>query len=121
MRIRNIVWAIAAISFAMPVQAQEWDMVQSTQVAPELSQTQYQSPINPASLGGYSVSNTGGTVSSTGTAQTALNSGGAPVFGTSNDGYTSPGGYVPPMINIPGLGSYRIPTNLGIPGVSLTQ
>ncbi len=164
MRIRNIVWALAAIGFAMPVRAQEWDMVQSTQVAPESSQTQYQSSISPASLGGYSVSNTGGIVSSTGTAQTALNSGGAtgttgnssaptgsigilpnqvanptltqtsgmsqlphcgtmglaPVFGTSNDGYTSPGGYSP-LINIPGLGSYRIPTNLGIPGVSLTQ
>jgi hypothetical protein len=35
MRILNIVWAVAAIGFAIPAQAQDWDMVQSTQVAPE--------------------------------------------------------------------------------------
>lgn len=40
----------------------------------------------------------------------------APVFGTGNDGFTSPGGYVPPMINIPGVGSYRIPQTIGLPG-----
>jgi hypothetical protein len=163
MRILNIVWAVAAIGFAIPAQAQDWDMVQSTQVAPEYAQPQFQSPINPASLSGYSVSNLGGIIPTTGTAQTALNSTGAsgttgnsssptgsigilpnrvanptltqtsgmsqlphagtmglaPVFGTGNDGFTSPGGYVPPMINIPGLGSYRIPSTIGVPGLSI--
>ena len=40
----------------------------------------------------------------------------APVFGTGNPGFTSPGGYTPPMINIPGVGSYRIPQTIGLPG-----
>ena len=125
--------------------------------APELNQSQYQSPVNPAALGGYSVAapyNSGGYTT---TGQSALNStaaqgsigntslptgtignhsqthnptqpqnqhlrlapagtmGLAPVFGTTNDGLTSLGGYSP-LINIPGLGSYRIPSTIGLPG-----
>jgi hypothetical protein len=39
----------------------------------------------------------------------------APVFGTGNDGLTSPGGYSP-VITIPFLGTFRIPSSVGLPG-----
>jgi hypothetical protein len=39
----------------------------------------------------------------------------APVFGTSNDGLTSPGGYSP-VITIPFLGTFRIPSTVALPG-----
>ncbi len=160
MKFHSIVWAIAAIGFAFPAQAQEWDMVQSTagqttaNAAASQVQSSVQSTINPALLNGYSVAypttalNSTAATGSTGNVSSPTGSIGilptrisnptmtqtsgmgqlphagtmglAPVFGTNNDGFTSPGGYVPPTIWIPGVGSFRIPTTIGVPGVSIT-
>ncbi|HEY9755794.1 MAG TPA: hypothetical protein V6C97_11575 [Oculatellaceae cyanobacterium] len=147
----------ATAILALPVGAQvPWDMVPTSQVAPEYQQPQFQSPVNPSALGGYSLAAPQSTTAIYPTQGTALNSGGAtgtlgnitaptggyrvipnvsnatgtqrlnlpqcgtmglaPVFGTGNDGFTSPGGYTPPMINIPGVGSYRIPQTFSLPG-----
>ena len=148
--------AVSAAMLAMPAYAQAWDMPSTSQVAPEYQQSQYQSPVNPSALGGYSLAAPSSTTQILPTQGTALSSGGAtgstgnitaptggyrlipntsnatgnqrlnlpscgtmglaPVFGTGNNGFTSMGGYVPPMIYIPGVGSYRIPQSVSLPG-----
>jgi hypothetical protein len=154
--------ALASAALALPANAQAWDMPTTSEVAPEYQQSQYQSPVNPSALGGYSLAAPSNTTQILPTQGTALNSGGAtgatgyttaptggyrltpntssatgnqrlnlpscgtmglaPVFGTGGSGgFTSMGGYTPPMINIPGLGSYRIPQTLSLPGGSSLQ
>ena len=58
MRISSIVVLLTALGFSLPAHA-DWDMisgVSTTAAATEMNEAKYQSPINPAALGGYSVS-----------------------------------------------------------------
>ncbi|MGH9548724.1 MAG: hypothetical protein ACRD3W_05080, partial [Terriglobales bacterium] len=47
----------------------------------------------------------------------------APVFGYGggSSGLISPGGYMPPMLNIPGVGPIRIPSTVALPGGGVIQ
>ena len=162
MTVKSMLTILLIALCAKSAQAQvPWDMVQTAPVAPELNETQFQSPVNQASLNGYSLAspqsqfqsgngsvNSGAATGTAGNTTYATNSIGvnptqiynntlrqtqglnlptagtmglAPVFGTTNDGFTSPGGFVPPTINIPGVGSFRIPSSVGIPGVGSIQ